>query len=322
MAIAAVFLAILVAGAGNAARLKTAVGEVTTHTEAALDSVTVGQRFHVRYHFTFDPDSLRPLVPKKLDAGTCRLMDVTYTEAKKESGKEIERIADATFIPLSIDSSVVPANKFDFISANGDTIRTWTNEVRVPIRRIAAHAKDLNPLKDQWQAPLNWWLWGVIALAVLVAIAALIWWIRKRRRRDEVALPAVRLPADVEALAELDRIDGLNLPAQGEFKTHYTLIVDALRRYLERRYGVEAMDRTSFELVEALDGRRIRVDGLSRLLDEADLVKFAKFAPTAETASDAIRRARDLVVATTPAPAPVDPLAPSQAPTPPVAGAS
>ncbi len=318
--LATVALAIVVTSA-DAARLRTAVSEVTTRTETAFDSVTIGQRFHIQYHFAFAPDSLRPLVPKKLNAGTCRLMAVAYTETKKD--KEVERIADVTFIPLSIDSSVVPANKFDFLAANGDTVRAWTDEVRVPIRRIAANAKDLNPLKEQWKAPPNYLLWGAVALAVLAAIAVLVWWIRKKRR-SVVETSAVVLPPELVALAELDRIAALGLPARGEYKQHYTLVVDTLRHYIERRYGVEAMDRTSFELVDALDRIRVKVDGLSPLLDEADLVKFAKFSPSTDSAAHAIERAREIVINTTPVVTDSDLLAPSESsePSQPATGAS
>lgn len=325
LAIAAVMLATLLAGAGTAARLRTAVSEVATRTETAPDSVTIGQRFHIKYHFVFDPDSLRPLVPKKLNAGTCRVMGVAYNEAKKDpKDKQVERIADVTFIPLSIDSSVVPANKFDFLATNGDTIRAWTDDVRVPIKRIAANAKDLNPLKEQWKAPINYWLWGGIALAVLAAIAALVWWIRKRRSRGAVEAPAVKLPPEVIALAELERISALNLPARGDYKQHYTLVVDTVRRYLEARYGVEAMDRTTYELMDDLERRRVSVDGLEPLLNEADLVKFAKVTPSPESATAAVNKAREMVIRTTPVASAPDILAPSEPsqPSSPVAGAS
>ncbi len=304
--LAAAVLALMVAAPSEGARVITAVGEVTLKTEASFDSLTVGQRFHVRYHFTY-ADSLTPLVPKRINAGTCRAIGATWNDAA--NGQRIERIGDVTFIPLSVDSSVVPANAFDFVSPAGDTIRAWSDEVRVPIRRIAATATDLRPLKEQWKAPVNYWLWGGIAAAVLAAIIALVWWIRGRRRQGEAIAPGMRLPPDVIALAELDRIVGMGLAERAEYKTHYTLVVDTLRRYLEARYHIEAMDRTTFELLDVLEQRGVRIDGLGVLLDEADLVKFAKFTPTVDQAGDAVRRARDLVVATRPTPA-TDPLTP------------
>jgi hypothetical protein len=66
------------------------------------------------------------------------------------------------------------------------------------------------------------------------------------------------------------------------------------------------------------------VDGLKSLLDEADLVKFAKFSPSAGNASDAVNHAREMVMHTTPVAVTPDILAPSQPSEPPspVAGAS
>ena len=52
--------------------------------------------------------------------------------------------------------------------------------------------------------------------------------------------------------------------------------------------------------------RDVRVAGLGALLDEADLVKFAKFSPDVESATATVNRAREIVRATTPAPAQTD----------------
>jgi len=298
--VAAVLTPLLVAGAvaTPAAGIVPALGEVSVATQATLDSVTVGQRFRVTYRFSF-ADSLKAVVPKALDPGTCRVMSMAWNET--HDGKRVERVADVTFIPLSVDSSVVPANPFDFVSPRGDTLRAWSDEVRVPIKLIAAGAKDVRPLKEQWKAPPNYLLWGAIAAVVIALVVALVWWIRRRRaRRGEDAVPEIRLPAEVVALAELDRIATLGLVARGEHKTHYTLVVDALRRYLEARYGVEAMDRTTPELLHDLERRDAHVDGLGDVLDEADLVKFAKFIPSPEAGLGVIARARDIVIATTP----------------------
>jgi hypothetical protein len=299
--VAFLFICTLDGRAVGAARVLTAVDEITVKTETPFDSVTVGQRFHVLYHFTY-ADSLKPVVREKLAMGTCRVVaPVAWKEAKNET--RIERIGDVTFIPLSVDSSVVPANSFDFVSPAGDTIRAWTDDVQVPIRRIAAKSTELRPLKEQWKAPPNYWLWAAIGAAVLIAIGVLVWWLRERRRRDGTVAAEAALPPDAVALAELERIAGMGLAGRGEYKLHYTLVVDTLRRYLEARYRVEAMDRTSFEIMDALERRGTRIDGLGPLFDEADLVKFAKFAPDADSATAVIGRARDIVIETTPAPA-------------------
>lgn len=292
--------AAMTAPAVPSARVTPVLDEVRVATDAHIDTVTVGQRFVATWRFSY-ADTLTAIVPEKVDAGTCRLMDIRW-EDKKDGGR-VERTAIATFIPLSVDSSVVPSNPFDFVAPGGDTLRAWSDEIRVPIRRIAAQAEDVRPLKEQWKAPPNWWLWGGVALLAVAAALALAWWIRRRRRRPAAVAPELRLPPEVVALAELDRVAALGLVARGEFKAHYTLVVDALRHYLAARYGVEAMDRTSFELLDDLARRGARVEGLSQVLDEADLVKFAKLIPAPEAGHAVLARAREIVRATTPAPA-------------------
>ena len=63
--------------------------------------------------------------------------------------------------------------------------------------------------------------------------------------------------------------------------------------------------------MDALERRRVSVDGLEKLLNEADLVKFAKFTPTPESAAVAINHAREIVILTTPVVSAPDLLAPS-----------
>jgi hypothetical protein len=299
LAVAAAWLP--AAAAPAAARVTPVLDEVAVTTTADTDSVTVGQRFHVLYRFAF-ADSLSPVVPEALDAGTCRVISIAWDE-KREGGR-VDRAARAVFIPLSVDSSVVPANAFDFVTPRGDTLRAWSDEIRVSIRRIAEGAKDVRPLKEQWNAPPNYWLWAAIIAGAAGLVAAAVWWWRRRRARPAGAVPEVRLPPEFVALSELERIEREGLVARGEHKTHYTLVVDVLRRYFEARFGIEAMDRTSAELLRDLEQRGTAVDGLGDLLDEADLVKFAKLVPSPDAGLAAVGRARDIVIATTPKPRP------------------
>jgi hypothetical protein len=50
------------------------------------------------------------------------------------------------------------------------------------------------------------------------------------------------------ALDGLTIIEGLRLPEQGRFKEHYTLVSDTVRVYMERRYGVPTLERTTGEI--------------------------------------------------------------------------
>lgn len=283
------------------AEIRAAAGVVFVVTDSPDDSVTVGQRFPVVYRLS-SPDSLQLLVPAQIDAGDCRVVSLAWNETRTDS--TVERVADVVMVPVELDSVAVPPVPFDFVSPEGDTLRAWSDGFDVAIKRIAAASKDVRPLKSQWEVPPDYAKWTAVALAALALVAGLVWWIRRRRKRAVWEAPAVRLPPDYVAFAELERIAGLGLVERGEFKSYYTLVADAVRRYLGERFRVESMDRTTYELLDVLVHRGNRIDGLEAFLSEADLVKFAKFRPDAPPALRFIDDARAIVVATTPRQAP------------------
>ncbi len=296
----ALFVALIALGTCTGslrAEIHDASGVVYVTVDGPRDSVTVGQRFPVAIHVS-SPDSLTPIVNDKIDGGDCRVLSFAWRETRAEG--RLDRVGDAVMVPVALDSVAVPPIAFDFTAPNGDTLRAWSEGFEVPLTRIALTSEDLRPLKSQWEVPPDYVKWAAIALAVIALAALIIWWVRRRRARIVVVEPKVVIPPDVIALAELDRIATLGLVERGEFKSYYTLVTDCVRRYIGARYGVETMDRTTHELLDELSRRDNTVAGLGALLDEADLVKFAKLKPEAPTAMRALENARVIVVSTRP----------------------
>ncbi len=148
-------------------------------------------------------------------------------------------------------------------------------------------------------------LWNRVAAPVrrffLLLLASLGLIHRRREEIFDVEVTEPDLDPEEAALKELDRIDALGLLEREMVKEHYTLVSETVRRYLERKYGVLAMESpTSFTLA-SLEEIRIVSDGLSstrEVLEEGDMVKFAKFRPAAATASSLTARARNIVALT------------------------
>jgi hypothetical protein len=264
-------------------------------TVSAGDSITVGERFQVRHTFVF-PDSLDILIPREIDPGNCRVLSLDWSQ--KRSDNLVEETADLTLITLDLKEARLPELAVEFHSPSGDTLIAFSDEVVIPVRQLAPEGDTARPLKEQWIAPRSYWKWVAAAAALLLLAAALVWWLRVRSRRVEEAPPEPRLPADYVALSELSRIERMNLLEGGEFKTYYTLVTDAVRRYLEDRFGVEAMERTTMELLDELEANGRRMNELEELLFEADLVKFAKFVPGVDAAKTAMASAREIIVKT------------------------
>ncbi len=166
------------------------------------------------------------------------------------------------------------------------------------------------------------WKWLGLAVGLLLLAAVAVWYWR-RPGPAAASAPAIPLvPPAEEALLALARLEASGLIAAGRFKEFYLDLTTLLRRYLERRFGVAALERTTDEFLAETRGDP-RFAGsefqiLPSLLGEADLVKFAEVQPGPGAAGAALAACRRFVEVTRPVPNPV----PSSSPDTPAGGAA
>ncbi len=148
------------------------------------------------------------------------------------------------------------------------------------------------------------------AAALLVGLLGGLLWARWRRRPRPVVLPPP-VPAHVIAYQQLDELQRGELVARGEYQDYYLQLTEIAKGYLEGRFGIDALDRTTDELRRALERAAAQIAPLKptelvRFLQACDLVKFARFAPPGEEAQAALEEVRAMVSATAPDPVPKD----------------
>ncbi|HEX8536166.1 MAG TPA: hypothetical protein VF664_01790 [Cystobacter sp.] len=151
---------------------------------------------------------------------------------------------------------------------------------------------------------LVWAALGVIAAALLGYAAWRFFQKYRERRRAAVAPP---LPLDVRTRRALDALKSENLPAQGRVKDFYFRLSEILRGYLGERYGFDALECTSSELMAQL--RRLKApglpeDGLMRFISESDLVKYARAESSPDSCREALTFGYSLLDQTWPPPPP------------------
>lgn len=151
---------------------------------------------------------------------------------------------------------------------------------------------------------LSWWIrehaaW--IAGALAVALAAAFLWVLVRRMKNRPAQhveEAPPLPLHERYLLELDALERERLWQHGEHKSYQSRLTDLLRGYIEERYQVPALERTTDELVQELKVSPLSLEQqalLANALRTADLVKFAKALPSPQENEQLMAAARRLI---------------------------
>lgn len=129
--------------------------------------------------------------------------------------------------------------------------------------------------------------WILLALAALAIIAGSIWYIRKRRKKEPIFMlkPKVVLFPHEIAFKEMEKLRVKKLWQAGKIKDYYSELTEILRRYIENRFKLPALEQTSAEILESLTDNNVcqhkAIDKLGNLLILADMVKFAKQNPVA-----------------------------------------
>ncbi len=168
----------------------------------------------------------------------------------------------------------------------------------IPIDTAAAIKTIKNPLDVALTfEEIQYYVYGGLALLLLGFLG---WYLWKKRKRNEdpFVRKAPQLPAHEVALRKLNELAAKKLWQKGEYKAYYSELTDIIREYLERRYGILAMESTTDEILDDLSGLITRPelkDPLRELLQQADLVKFAKARPLPDQNELAFRRGLDLV---------------------------
>ena len=185
-----------------------------------------------------------------------------------------------------------------------DTLIFKGVEMEVKTMPVDTATFEIHDIKGQIQYPVTFaevlpWLLGGLGFAALTAL--LVWLgVRASKRRKEALKP--KDPAYIVALRELDKYRSDKYWAPEKQKAFYSGITDALKYYMDERFGVDAPEMTTAELFDALKGEKDitpeMYGSLKDLFERADFVKFAKFIATDEENAGALPLAVSFVTTT------------------------
>jgi hypothetical protein len=143
--------------------------------------------------------------------------------------------------------------------------------------------------------------WWIVALVISAAIT-LWYFLRNKQPKPEIAVNRETTLSE-KVLLQISALEEKRLWEKEMLKEHYTELSFIIRTYLSERYQIQLLERTTNEarlLLKQLGLHDELLRSISSMLNESDLVKFAKSKPTDADIQEVSDRARSIVNKTTP----------------------
>jgi len=266
----------------------------------------------VQMGYTVEPDTVTVGDPFRLIVRVRAPLGASVEfPAGPDSGAAVEALdprqeqqgPDSTSLELTAGWRLAAWDTGDQLLRLGDiVVRADGRERRIPLSALKVYVRSVLPADTALRIPKPqralfefgrpWWHWLLAILAAIGIIGLLWWWWyrRRRRRTGEVEDPFA------EAESEFERIERLGLVEAGERGRYVALTVEVLRTYLARRIPEAHQSLTTGELlISVRESPTVPVNRLALVLADADLVKFARRATTAERARELGTEARGIV---------------------------
>lgn len=283
-----------------------------TTIKASVDSsqITMGYQTAIKLDIVDNASSPSQLiVDKEAFPKEVEIIDWVYGDTADLGNSLVEM--KRALVVQSFDSGTYTIPPF--ILVNGpDTVRSNTLTLKVNPVDVSSMT-DINPIappasfQSKWFDWLPDWItdyWLVIVLAILVIAGGICAYLLLTKRVTMAIMPQKkRLPPDQIAFNRLNALKDAQLWERGQEKEYYTRLIDILRDYLQERFGINAMEMTSSQILKALSSNpetRLPHRYMQKVVEIADYVKFAKVRPMPDDNVRSFQNAMQFVEETRP----------------------
>ena len=156
------------------------------------------------------------------------------------------------------------------------------------LEEMPADSIEIAPIKNIFPEPRIFadYLPYIYVILSLLLIVLLIYFLRRLNKEKKIEVPPeiLRSPHEI-AFEQLDALEKERLWENNKIKAFQSRLTHIIREYLENRYQIRALELTTEEIGEQLKEKDFEIkwkENLKRILQIADLVKFARATPPVE----------------------------------------
>ena len=256
--------------------------------EAVIDSIQifVGQQAHVTLTATAKENAkveFPQFKPMEYITPGVEVLDRQELEQQAQDNGFVSRSMVYTMTSFADTLYYIPPMT---VKIDGKPYKSKSLALKVlTIEVDTLHAEQFFGPKDVQDNPFLWsdWEWPFWLSVLMLVLLAVAYYLYLRLRDNKPIISHIRIVKRLlphqKAMKEIEQIKANKMVSSENSKEYYTKLTDTLRKYIEERYGFNAMEMTSSEIIEKLMASQDQkaLDELRQLFTTADLVKFAKY---------------------------------------------
>jgi len=264
--------------------------------EIDTTSIRIGEQFQLK----ISVDETQNVIIPKIQLKGLEIIDSTRIDTIKNS--LIRR-----YILTGFDSGAfyIPQQQIFVKNQAFLTDSLLINIATIAIDTLKVKKFPIKSIKEEPYTFDDFRIYIYLILAILAIIGFWIYWFIIRKRKETEDAPTYRtLPPFEEAILRLNELDEKLLWQNNKIKEYYSELTEIVRGYIERELKVPALENTTDEVLamikdfknaDSIETSKETIKKLKDLLQEADLVKFAKSKPLAIEIEDDRRDAEFII---------------------------
>ena len=235
------------------------------------------------------PANAAVVFPEGQTFGALEMVKTNPTDTLKEAGKF--RLEKAYYLTQFDEGKyTIPQQKIQISHKDFYTDSLLVEVHNVAVDTLKQPLYDAKPIADVTSPSSSLlWLWIVLGIVALLLTAAASYFFVFRKKKLSAEEERKKLPPFERAIQDLKDLQNSKYLIESQHKAYYTRLTDIVKEYLEDEVHILAKESTTDELLAKINDLQQTgklhlsaetISNLKRVLQNADLVKFAKSKPS------------------------------------------
>ena len=260
--------------------------------ETNTKNIKIGEQ--IQYKVSVEPPADTPVsFPEGQTFAPLEMVKTRAADTLRDGGK-YRLVKEYYLTQFDEGKYTIPSQKIRINNKDYFTDSLLVEVHTVAIDTLKQPLYDIKPIQEVKKPFTSYgWILTIIAAVLLLLIVAFVYFVFIRKKKFPFLQTQKKLPPFDRAIQDLKELQNSKYLIQSQHKEYYTRLTDIVKAYLEEEVHILAKESTTDELLTKinllqekgkLNLNQETITNLKRVLQTADLVKFAKNKPSDDNA--------------------------------------